>query len=141
VQVIGRAVGSALRRGELARQLFQPFRAKCEVEGQLLELEQFTIMGAAGVRDVGLGFRPFLTAGEDPQRIHFLATDASAARIAAELPALWLGLPGSVLRHFSAARVSIRFEKPEPWSVDADLFPPTLALELRPSPPLRFIAP
>jgi len=141
LQVIGRAVGSAVSGGELASSLFEPFTAKCEVDGQPLEMQEFTVIGVGGVRDVGLGFRPFLSAGEDLKRVHLLATNAGPLRLSAELPGLWLGLRSSVLEHYSAARITIRFESAQPWSIDADLFPPAQALEIGPTAPLQFIAP
>ncbi|MCP4003988.1 MAG: hypothetical protein GY725_07315 [bacterium] len=139
-QVVGRAMASALSGGSLAASMFEPFRAKVEIDGEVLEREEFTIMGASGVRDVGLGFRPFHSAGQQPDRIHFLCTGAGPARLSAELPGLWLGLRGSALEHHSAARVSVRFDTPQPWSVDADLVAPTEALEICPTPPIRFVS-
>ena len=104
--------------------------------------ERFTILGAASVRDVGLGFRPFRTAGSDPERIHFLFTDAGAARVCLELPAQRLGLHGlgSCLRHFSPRAVELRFAAPEPWSIDADLYPPSSLLRISAGPAVRFVS-
>ncbi len=141
LQVVGRAVSSALAGGKLSSSLFEPFTAKCEIDGQALEMQEFTVIGVGGVRDVGLGFRPFLTAGEDLKRVHLLATNAGALRLSAELPGLWLGRRGSLLQHHSAGRISIRFETAQPWSIDADLFPPAQVLEIGPTAPLHFIAP
>ncbi len=138
---VGRAVGSALTGGDLAHDLFAPFRARCEVDGKLLDEQEFTVMGASGVRDVGLGFRPFYHAGEDPGRIHFLVTSRGPVRLSLELPGLWFGAKGSALKHYSAERISVRFETPQPWSMDADLFDPVASLEIGPTPPLRFVSP
>ena len=46
-----------------------------------------------------------------------------------------------MLQHHSAARITIRFESAQPWSIDADLFEPAKALEIGPTAPLHFIAP
>jgi diacylglycerol kinase family enzyme len=141
--VLTRLAGSALVRGPLARRIFSPFFAEVRVDGELLEPRRFTVMGAAGVQHIGLGFRPFLSAGDDPERIHFTVTAASALEILAELPRLRLGRPAqdSHLTHFSATRIEIRSEAPEPWSLDADAFAPARRLELRAGPTLRFVCP
>jgi diacylglycerol kinase family enzyme len=143
VSSVARVVGSASVRGPLAHDLFSPAGVAIEVDGEHLELERFTVMAAANVKHIGLGFRPFHSAGRDLERFHFAVTEASAARLCVELPTLRLGLDAwpSCVHHYPARRVSLRFAEAQPWSVDADLFPPTRALELSATPPLRFVVP
>jgi diacylglycerol kinase (ATP) len=133
---------SALAGSALAAELFEPREVEIAVDGAKLDARRFTVAGAASVRDVGLGFRPFLSAGTDPDTFHFLHTDASAARLCTELPALRLGWYGahSCLRHHRARTVEMRFAAPEPWSMDADLYPATDALRLSAWARLRFAA-
>ncbi|HKC51741.1 MAG TPA: diacylglycerol kinase family protein [Myxococcota bacterium] len=137
-----RIARSALGGTRLARELFEARRVAIVVDGEHLEVERFTILGAASVRDIGLGFRPFRSAGSDPERIHFLYTDAGAARVCLELPAQRLGIHGlgSCLRHFSPRAVELRFAAPEPWSIDADLYPPSSVLRISAGPAVRFIS-
>ena len=139
--VVGRIAGSALWRGPLAQRLFRPLRCELVVDGEPLDLDRFTVSAASSVRHLGLGFQPFKSAGSDPERFHFTVTQAGAARIVAALPAVRLGRSPAALRHFSARRVAMRFEEPEPWTIDADLFAPARALELSASAPLRFLVP
>ncbi len=137
-----RIARSALAGSRLARELFEARRIAIVVDGEHLEVERFTILGAASVRDVGLGFRPFRSAGSDPERIHFLYTDAGAARVCLELPAQRLGIhgPASCLHHFSPRAVELRFAAPEPWSIDADLYPPSSVLRVSAGPAVRFVS-
>lgn len=139
--VVGRVLASMSVGGELARRVFAPVPVSVEVDDTRLDLERFTLLGASSVRDVGLGFRPFHSAGNQPDRFHFLASDAGAARLALELPAFRLGLdpPRSCLQHYSARRVSLGFPEPQPWSIDADLHAPSRTLEVEASEPLRFV--
>jgi len=140
--LVGRIAGSALLRTRLARDLFAPRRIEIAVDGAPLDAHAFTVAGASSVRDIGLGFRPFLSAGIDPEHFHFLYSAASAARLSVELPALRLGFhgPTSCLHHHAARRVELRFESPEPWSMDADLYPPATTLQLSAWAPIRFIS-
>jgi diacylglycerol kinase family enzyme len=140
--LVARIARSALTGGRLARELFEAHRVAIVVDGEHLEVERFTIMGASSVRDIGLGFRPFRTAGRDPERIHFLYTDAGAARVCLELPGQRLGIPvpGTCLHHFSPRTVELRFAAPEPWSVDADLYPPAATLRVSAGPAVRFVS-
>ncbi|MDJ0846790.1 MAG: diacylglycerol kinase family protein [Myxococcota bacterium] len=138
-----RILGSTIVGGELAHAVFDPAPVEIEVDGTPLDYERFTVLGAATVRHVGLGFKPFQTAGTDPLRFHFLISDAGPSRLALELPAFRLGLSmhGSCLRHFPARRVSLRFPEPQAWSVDADFHEPARALEVEATEPLRFVEP
>lgn len=140
--LVARIARSALTGTRLARELFESRRVAIVVDGEHLEVERFTIMGASSVRDIGLGFRPFRSAGSDPGRIHFLYTDAGAARMCLELPGQRLGIPvpGTCLHHFSPRAVELRFASPEPWSVDADLYPPSSVLRISAGPTVRFVS-
>ena len=140
--LVGRIATSSLFRTRLARELFAPHAVEIAVDGAAIDARAFTVAGAASVRDVGLGFRPFLSAGTDPERFHFLYSAASASRLSVELPALRLGFhgPNSCLHHHPARRVELRFESPQPWSVDADLYPPATALRLSAWAPIRFMS-
>jgi diacylglycerol kinase family enzyme len=141
--VVARIAGSALVGGRLASRMFEATPARLEVDDAPLALAGFTAMAAASVEHVGLGFRPFRTAGRDPERFHFSVTDAGALRVALELPAQRRARAPrrSCLSHQQARRVRVRFDAAQPWSVDADVFAPARALELVASPPLRFVVP
>ena len=141
--LVGRIARSALTGTRLARELFERRRVAISVDGEgLADAESFTVMGASTVRDIGLGFRPFRTAGSDPERIHFLYTDAGPLRVCLELPSQRLGIQGPVtcLRHYPAKTVELRFASPEAWSVDADLFPPAQTLRISAGPQVRFVS-
>jgi len=62
--------------------------------------------------------------------------------VCVELPGQRLGfpVPGTCLRHFSPREVELRFAAPEPWSIDADLFPAATQLRLSAGPALRFVS-
>lgn len=139
--LVARVVASALVGGGLARRVFAPFEADLVVDGETIARRRFTAMAASGVRDIGLGFTPFRSAGSDPERIHLATTDAGPARLALELPALRAGWSGSCLDHYSTHRSLVRTPAPRPWSLDADGFPPARHLEIGAGPALRFACP
>jgi len=141
--LVARIARSALTGTRLARELFERRRVAISVDGDgLAGVESFTVMGAATVKDIGLGFRPFYSAGGDPEKIHFLFTDAGPLRVCLELPSQRVGLHGPVtcLSHHPAKTVELRFASPEAWSVDADLFPPAATLRVSAGPQVRFVS-
>ncbi len=141
--IVLRALASSAIGGPLSSRIFEAIRVHVEVDGKALDLDTVTLLGVSTIRDVGLGFRPFASAGSDPSRIHFLAGNVSGPRLAAELPALRLGRYGrrSGFTHASAARVELRFEAPQAWSLDAELYPPASELEIFAGPSIRFLEP
>ncbi|MEE2677196.1 MAG: diacylglycerol kinase family protein [Myxococcota bacterium] len=140
-QVVTRIAASALVGGSLARRVFAPAAAQIAVDGQAAGGDTFTVMAASSVLHIGLGFRPFYTAGSDPNRFHFAHTSAPARSLVRELPALRAGRlrSDSCIAHHAAQHVQVRFETPQPWSLDADVYPETLGLELSATAPLRFL--
>ncbi len=140
--VVARVAASILVRGALARRMFAPFRAELQVDAESFPTRDYTVMVAGGIREIGLGFKPFHTAGSDPQRVHLAVTSAGAFRCLRELPALRAGrqLPGSALRHFPVREARILSEAPEPWSLDAEIYPPARELRLEAGPPLDFVS-
>jgi len=140
--VIARAAASALARGELARRMFEPIRAELVLDGESLPKRDYTVLGAGGIRDIGLGFKPFPSAGSDPERIHLALSSASPLRFLRELPALQLGrsLPGSAIVHRPLREARVRPDQPQPWSVDGELFPPAAELWLGAGPSLDFVS-
>jgi diacylglycerol kinase family enzyme len=136
LSVLSRLAGSALVGGPLARGVFEPFEAEVVVDGMSLDARHFTVIGAAGVRHIGLGFPVFHSAGRDPERIHLVTTNARPAEIALALPALRAGAPVRALSHRAAKRVELRLAAPLAWTIDADFFPPATRLEIEAGPAL-----
>jgi hypothetical protein len=93
------------------------------------------------VRHIGLGFAPFWSAGSDPERIHLATTDASAARLALDLPALRAGARVRTLAHYPCREARPALAGPLTWSIDAELFPPARELAIGAGPALRFLCP
>jgi diacylglycerol kinase family enzyme len=139
--VVARVSGSALVSGPLARRTFAPFRAELEVDGEAVEQRHFTVIAAAAVRHIGLGFAPFHSAGSSPERIHLATTSASAVQLVRDLPALRAGMRGRYLAHFACAAADLRLAEPLAWSIDAELFPPARRLAIGAGPALRILCP
>jgi diacylglycerol kinase family enzyme len=139
--VVARLSGSALVAGPLARRTFAPFAAELEVDGRRVDPRRFTVIAAAAVRHIGLGFAPFYSAGSDPERIHLATTAASAVQLVRELPALRAGSRGRSLDHFPCRHATLRLAAAMPWSLDAEMFEPARELAIGAGPALRILGP
>jgi diacylglycerol kinase family enzyme len=141
-QTLAACMGSVLVNGTLARALFAPFDARVRIDGDHYAERTFTVMAAASVRHVGLGFQPFHSAGLRKNRFHFAMTRDDGRGIALELPWHRAGVPPrrSCLTHASPAQVSIEASEPVPYTIDGDLFPSSKTITIEATPPLRFLA-
>jgi diacylglycerol kinase family enzyme len=140
VQWVARSLGSAIVNGRLARRIFEPVEGQLALDEQAAQPLRLTVLGAATVREVGLGFRPFLSAGDQPDRFHLLHSDAPGVRYLLELPAARLGIamPGTCMRHHTPRSADLRLAREQRWMIDAELQPPARRLELSLTPPLCF---
>ncbi len=140
-RLVAQTLASGAVGGPLAREIFEPFEGKLRLDGVAVAASRFTLLGASAIRDVGLGFQPFLTAGSEPGRFHVLHTDVDAARLALELPPAALGttLPGSRLEHHSAARLDLELPAAQRWMLDADVQTPARSITITPTRPLLFL--
>lgn len=140
-RTVARSVGSVLVRGPLARQLFARFAASLEIDDGAPRDGHFTGFAASTVRDIGLGFRPFASAGHDVEHFHWIDTDASGLRLGLELPAQFLGRGAwrrSCLHHESPRRVVFETADAMSYMLDADLFPKALRVSVETGPIVSF---
>ncbi len=144
VEVVARTLGSALVDGPYARQVFRGFRGRVLVDGDALPWPQLTGVGAATVREVGLGFKLNHRADEDPNRFSLVAIHAGPLRLAADLVPVQLGLGIASSRAFSTVAAHVAIEPEEDdclYTVDGDLYRATGRLDIRIGPELRFVVP
>lgn len=134
-------VGSSVVNGETARDVFQIFEATVHIDGDFFTERRFTAMAGATIRDIGLGFQPFFSAGLRPDRFHLISTSGNARQLGLEVPweAIGMRRPGTCLQHASPREVEMKFAEPQPYTLDGDLFPAASTLRIAATRPLRFL--
>ncbi len=141
--VLTRALVSVAFGGALARELFRPFEASVEIDGEPTRRGEFTAMAAGALSVLGLGFRPFFHAGTARGAFHWIMTDSRPWELGLDFPAARFGRrrPGTRLRDHRARVVRVTATEPQAYTVDGDVSPPTASVELRAGPPLRIWVP
>ena len=132
---------SALVAGQYADKIFRRFEGQVEVDGRPLPGSQLTGVGAATVREVGLGFKLNHRADDDPDRFGVLAIHASALSLAPALYAVHRGRGVSPDRAFSAVATSMRVDpggRECAYTIDGDLYRTREPLEIKLGPTIRF---
>jgi diacylglycerol kinase family enzyme len=130
-------VGSAL-----SRQIFQPFKASMNIDEQDVQ-EETTLVACSAVRHLGLGFAPFETAGDHPDRFHCIWCTGPPTRLLREMPRFAMGRfqDSAALQHRAPQSVRLSLSSAEPYTIDAELFEAESEIRVDAGPMLSFLAP
>ncbi|HEX2657053.1 MAG TPA: diacylglycerol kinase family protein [Polyangia bacterium] len=142
--LLARLFLSALIVGPFMRRVFRRFRGRVSVDGQTLEFPELMAVGVGTVREVGLGFKLYHRADDDPDRFGVVAIHSGALALVADLAAVRTGRGISPRRAFSAvaSAVDIQSLDPDmPYTIDGDLYRTSEVLPLRIGPALAIVDP
>jgi diacylglycerol kinase family enzyme len=135
---------SALVRGPFVRRVFRRFRGRVTVDGNVLDFPDLMAVGAATVREVGMGFKLLHQADDDPDRFAVLAIHAGALALVPDLFAVRTGRGISPRRARSALATEVRIEPAEldaPYTIDGDLYRARGPMHIRIGPELAIVDP
>jgi len=140
-QLVGRLAWAAALRTELVARVFRWVRARVRCDGEPLPFEEFSILYASNVAEIGVGFRPTYRAGERDDAFHFLGGPLGARDCLRRLGHFYRGVPSGLanLHDALARQVEIEFEEPQPYMVDGDILDPERRLRLEAGPVLRIV--
>jgi len=140
--VMARGLQSTLVSGPFVRDLFEPTVASLTVNDDPPTHGSFTMIAAAVVPQVGLGFAPFRGVLDAPDKLHGLAFTSSPGRVALQLPRLFLGKAPSLPDWGgTVTRLQVDAETPIEWAIDGDVQAATAQLTLSCGPALEFCLP
>jgi diacylglycerol kinase family enzyme len=138
IWILLRSILSEATIGRYAKRIFRRFHGRVFVDGQILPWTTLLGLGAATVREVGLGFKLNHRADDHPGRFSVLAIHSSPLGLTWDLPAVHQGRGISPRRAWSALATRLVIEPDEPeilYTVDGDLYRArgNLAVELGPA--------
>jgi diacylglycerol kinase (ATP) len=139
-----RAVGSAIIDGPFIHRIFKRFEGTVEVDGQTLERTVFIGVGAATVREVGLGFKLNHRADEDVERFAVLAIHGRPMGLIPDFWAVYAGRGVSPKRSFSAVASTITVVPKSgtmAYTIDGDLYRGEGPLTVSVGPHIEFVRP
>ena len=123
VAVLLPLVGSALVGGGQAAELFQAAGCRARVDDDPLAIRRASLVYAATVDDIGLGFRPTPRAREVEGRFQCLLGDLQPTDLVRALPAIWRGrgVSGEAWIDRCASRLRVEFDEPTVYMIDGDV--------------------
>jgi diacylglycerol kinase (ATP) len=144
VWLLGRVFTSALVDGRFASKIFRRFEGRVLIDDNELPWRRLTGVGAATVREVGLGFKLNHRADEDPTRFAALAIHSGALSLSLDLLAVHQGRGVSPDRAYSVVASRMRIEPmsgENEYTVDGDLYRTRGALDVTVGPAIQFFRP
>lgn len=90
-EVLVRGVASALVRGAYIEAMAERVRCAVSFDAGAVSwpVREYLSIAAGTIDQIGLGFRPFARAAEDPARFHLLGIHTTPLGFARELPRIW----------------------------------------------------
>lgn len=148
--VAAHTLGSAMVGGAYARQVLRRFVGRITIDGQEQPWREVMGVGAATVREVGLGFKLNHRADDDPERFGALVIFEMPNII--DLPAIQLGEGLSPKRGYSTVASKLTLEPlagpgqggeagETSYTIDGDMYQMPARLELTIGPALRLCTP
>jgi diacylglycerol kinase (ATP) len=139
-----RAFGSALINGPFIHKIFKRFEGTVEVDGQTLERTVFIGVGAATVREVGLGFKLNHRADDDVERFGVLTIHGRPIGLAPDFWGVYTGRGISPKRSFSAVASTVRIVPKSgsmAYTIDGDIYNGEGPLAISVGPHIDFVRP
>lgn len=90
-KMVARIFAESFVGGPLARAVLEPMPCTLEAEGERLPQEAWSLICAAAVPNLGIGMRVTYRAGEDPERVHLVASPLDPRQLGPRAPLVFAG--------------------------------------------------
>jgi diacylglycerol kinase family enzyme len=144
VWLMARLLASAVIWGPFVRRVFHRFRGSVKIDGVPLEWPDFVTIGAATVREVGLGFKLIHRADDDPERFGVTAIHAGPLALIPDLWAVHAGRGVATSRAYNGVASTLDIEPGEgsmSYTIDGDLYRKVGGVRITLGPAIQFVKP
>jgi diacylglycerol kinase family enzyme len=144
IWLVLRVSASALVYGAFARRVFRRFEGVVKIDGAPIDWPSFVTIGAATVREVGLGFKLIHRADDDTERFGVVAVHAGPLALIPDLWGVHAGRGIAANHAFSAVASAIDIEPADgamAYTIDGDLYRNEGPLHIGLGPPIDFVKP
>ncbi len=123
-RIVARIFAGSFASGRTARRVLTPAPTKISIDGAVQPARAYSLVVAATVRDLGIGMRVTYRAGEDPSRVHVVASALGPRALGPQLPLVLLGRRLLGREHVDALAREAAFDlgAGSPYILDGDLF-------------------
>ncbi|WP_394829905.1 diacylglycerol/lipid kinase family protein [Pendulispora albinea] len=92
-RIVARIFAGSLAGGKLARKVLSPVPCTLTVDGEPQKATAYSLVVASVVRNLGLSMRVLYRAGDDPSRVHLVASPLGAGQLGPQMPLVLAGKP------------------------------------------------
>jgi diacylglycerol kinase family enzyme len=140
-RLVAAGSASALVGGALARRLYRRVHTRVTVDGEEWARQDFGVIAAAVVEQIGLGFRPFYRLHDRPDRFQILGIHTDVVGFISELPRIFSGAPMRRDKVIDSLAQQVVLESDEEigYTVDGDTYVNKGRLELGLGPTVTLI--
>jgi diacylglycerol kinase (ATP) len=142
--LVFRILASAMVWGPFVRRVFHRFHGTVKIDGVPLSWPDFVTIGAATVREIGLGFKLVHRADDDPERFGVIAIHAGPLALIPDFGAVHAGRGVAPSRAHSAVASRLEIVPGEgmmAYTIDGDLYRTTEALTITVGPAVHLVRP
>jgi len=124
-RIVARVFAESFTGGPLAKRVLTPLPCELRVDGEVQSSSALSLLCASVVRDLGLGMKVCYRAGEEPDRVHLVASQLSPRHLGPRAPFVMVGRSiggkGHVDRLVSSFQVTFPGSQ-GPYVLDGDMF-------------------
>lgn len=138
--ILAKSIGSAAINGPFACRLFERIDAEVMIDGKGWPFKNYSAIFAGSVEYLGLGFRVFYLAPE-PRQFHAIGFSLPPRSVLRYVPHMLIGRPSGCpdLVENSSSEMVVKLSKPQGYTIDGDMHPPTDRFTIRTGPRLTVI--
>lgn len=144
VWLVLRILASAMVWGPFVRRVFHRFHGTVKIDGVPLSWPDFVTIGAATVREIGLGFKMIHRADDDPERFGVIAIHAGPLALIPDFRAVHAGRGVAPSRAHSAVASHLEIVPGEgvmAYTIDGDLYRTTETMNITVGPAVNLVRP
>ncbi|MFT3767693.1 MAG: diacylglycerol kinase family protein [Minicystis sp.] len=141
-RIVARIFAESFWDGPLARRVLDPMPCAIEVDGRRLDPSAWSLVCAAVIRDLGIHMHVTYRAGEDPRRVHLVASPLSSRALGPRAPLVLAGRSIGGPGHFDdlVGDFVVRFPEVGPYVLDGDVLRAE-AVKVAAGPVIRVVVP
>ena len=140
-RTLARAIMSGVVRGELARRIFEPFRARVVLDGDRWPWEEYMAVAVSTINQLGLDFQLFYRFDELEDGFQIIGLRTTALETVLCLPKVRRGLPTNHPKIMDRVGKRVVFESDRKlyYTIDGDTYSSEGSLEISTGPRLKII--
>jgi diacylglycerol kinase family enzyme len=122
-RIVARIFVESFYGGAYARRVLDPLPCRIEVDGRTLEPPAWSLVCAAVVKNLGIHMMVNYRAGEDPSRVHLVASPLSSRALGPRAPLVLAGKSIGGRGHFDdlVRAFTVRFDPSGPYVLDGEV--------------------